>query len=53
MGEEKSRPEEAGRQLDALFDELRQECAAPPAAPGFLAGFMARRDAWLERRSRG
>lgn len=50
MREEKNRPEEAGRPLDALFDALRQECAAPPAAPGFLAGFRARRDAWLERR---
>ncbi len=52
MREEKrsSRPEEAGRKLDALFDGLREECAAPPSAPGFLAGFRARRDAWLERR---
>ncbi|MXX77300.1 MAG: hypothetical protein F4210_04430 [Holophagales bacterium] len=50
MREEKrsSRPGEAGK-LDALFDALREECAAPPAAPGFLAGFRARRDAWLER----
>ena len=51
MREEKrsSRPEEAGGKLDALFDGLREECAAPPAAPGFLAGFRARREAWLER----
>lgn len=51
MREEKrsSRPEEAGGKLDALFDGLREECAAPPPAPGFLAGFRARREAWLER----
>ena len=51
MREEKrsSRPEEAGGKLDALFAGLREECAAPPAAPGFLAGFRARREAWLER----
>ena len=51
MREEKrsSRPEEAGGKLDALFDGLREECAAPPAAHGFLAGFRARREAWLER----
>lgn len=51
MREEKrsSRPGEAGGKLDALFDGLREECAAPPAAPGFLAGFRARREAWLER----
>ena len=40
------------RDVDALFAELREECAAPPAAPGFLAGFRARRDAWLERADR-
>lgn len=44
-----SRPDEAGRKLDTLFGALREECAAPPAAPGFLAAFRARRDAWLER----
>ncbi len=51
MREEKrsSRPEEARGKLDALFVGLREECAAPPAAPGFLAGFRARREAWLER----
>lgn len=51
MREEKrsSRPEEAGGRLDSLFDALREECAAPPPAPGFVAGFRARRDAWLER----
>lgn len=49
MREEKSRPGEAGGELGTLFDALREECAAPPAAPGFLAGFRARRDAWLER----
>ena len=51
MREEKrsSRPGEAGGKLDALFGGLREECAAAPAAPGFLAGFRARREAWLER----
>ena len=51
MREEKrsSRPDEAGGSLDTLFEALREECAAPPPAPGFLAGFRARRDAWLER----
>lgn len=51
MREEKkrSRPDEAGGRLDTLFETLREECAAPPAAPGFVAGFRARRDAWLER----
>ena len=51
MREEKrsSRPEEAGGELGSLFRALREECAAPPAAPGFLAGFRARREAWLER----
>ncbi len=51
MREEKrsSRPGEAGGKLDALFGGLREECAAPPAAPGFLAGFRARREAWLKR----
>ena len=51
MREEKrsSRPEEAGGKLDALFAGLCEECAAPPRAPGFLAGFRARREAWLER----
>ncbi|MCY3932491.1 MAG: hypothetical protein OXH70_12295 [Acidobacteria bacterium] len=51
MREEKRsrRPEEGGGKLDALFDALREECAAPPAARGFLAGFRARREAWLKR----
>ena len=51
MGEEtrSSRPGEAGSRLDAMFEVLREECAAQPSAPGFLAGFRARRDAWLER----
>jgi len=51
MREEKksSRPDGAGGEFDALFEGLREECAAPPAAPGFLAGFRARREAWLER----
>lgn len=44
-----SRPDEAGGRLETLFEGLREECAAPPSAPGFLAGFRARRDAWLER----
>lgn len=44
-----SRLDEAGGKLDTLFQGLREECAAPPTAPGFLAGFRARRDAWLER----
>ncbi len=44
-----SRPNEAGGELDALFEGLREECAAPPSAPGFLAAFRARRDTWLER----
>ncbi len=50
MREEKrsNRPGEAEK-VDALFEGLREECAAPPAAPGFLAGFRGRRDAWLER----
>ncbi|MCY3592220.1 MAG: hypothetical protein OXH32_11400 [Acidobacteria bacterium] len=50
MREEKrsSRPGEAEK-VDPLFEGLREECAAPPAAPGFLAGFRGRRDAWLER----
>lgn len=39
----------AGDGLETLFEAFRQECAAPPAAPGFLAGFRGRRDAWLER----
>ena len=48
--EEKTRrPAGAGDGLDTLFEALREECAAPPVAPGFLAGFRARRDAWLER----
>lgn len=38
-----------GAGLDATFAALREECAAAPAAPGFLAAFRARRDAWLER----
>ncbi len=46
-------PEARGwRDVDALLAELREECAAPPAAPGFVAGFRARRDAWLERAGR-
>ncbi|MDE2922320.1 MAG: hypothetical protein OYL92_09400 [Acidobacteriota bacterium] len=49
MREEKSRPGNAGGELDTLFEGLREECAAPPSAPGFLAGFRARRDAWRER----
>lgn len=44
-----SRPYEAAGELDTLFEGLREECAAVPSAPGFLAGFRARRDAWLER----
>lgn len=44
-----SRPDEAGGKLDTLFEGLREECAAAPPAPGFLAGFRVRRDAWLER----
>lgn len=44
-----SRPDEAGRRLGTLFEGLREQCAAPPPAPGFLAGFRTRRDAWLER----
>lgn len=48
--EEKARrPAGTGDGLDTLFEALREECAAPPGAPGFLAGFRARRDAWLER----
>lgn len=39
------RPAQSGRGLDSVFERLRQECANPPAAPGFLAGFRARRDA--------
>ena len=39
------RPAQSGRGVDSLFERLRQECAKPPAAPGFLAGFRARRDA--------
>ena len=47
-------PEARGwRDVDGLFAELREECASPPAAPGFVAGFRARRDAWLERAGRG
>lgn len=51
MREEKrpSPPEEARGEFGALFRALREECAAPPPAPGFLAGFRARREAWLER----
>ncbi len=51
MREEKrsSRPDEAGGRLDTLFEALREECASPPPAPGFLAGFRAGRDGWLER----
>lgn len=44
-----SRPDGAGGRLETLFEGLREECAAPPSAPGFLAGFRARRDAWRER----
>ncbi|GEM_PF-1815113 len=47
--ERAGRPVGSGADLDALFEGLRQECATPPAAPGFLAGFRARRDTWLER----
>lgn len=57
--ERAGRPVESGTDLDSWFEGLRQECAKPPAAPGFLAGFRARRDAesasagsgreWLER----
>ena len=43
------RPAQSGRGLASVFERLRQECANPPAAPGFLAGFRARRDTWLER----
>ena len=39
------RPAQSGRGLDSVFERLRQECAKPPAAPGFLAGFRARRNA--------
>ena len=35
--------------LEASLDALREECSVPPEAPGFLAGFRARRDAWRER----
>ncbi len=35
--------------LEAEFEALREECGAPPEAPGFLAGFRARRDAWIDR----
>ncbi len=47
--ERAGRPVESGTNLDSLFEGLRQKCARPPAAPGFLAGFRARRDTWLER----
>jgi len=43
--ERAGRPVDSGTDLDSLFEGLRQECAKPPAAPGFLAGFRARRDA--------
>ncbi|MCE2557591.1 MAG: hypothetical protein J4F98_02955 [Acidobacteria bacterium] len=42
--ERAGRPVESGADLDSLFEGLREECARPPAAPGFLAGFRARRD---------
>lgn len=45
MREEKT----SGAGIDSMFAGLREECAAAPAAPGFLAAFRARRDAWLER----
>lgn len=43
------RPEAARERLEAGLVILREECGAPPGAPGFLAGFRARRDAWLGR----
>ena len=42
--ERAARPVESGTDLDSWFEGLRQECAKPPAAPGFLAGFRVRRD---------
>ena len=42
--ERAGRPVGSGTDLDSLFEGLRQECAKPPAAPGFLAGFRARRE---------
>ena len=42
------RPEAAGERLAGAFEALREECSVPPAAPGFLAGFRARRDTWRE-----
>ena len=42
--ERAGRPVESGADLDSLFEGLREECARPPAAPGFLAGFRARRE---------
>ena len=30
--------------LEASLDALREECSVPPEAPGFLAGFRARRE---------
>ncbi len=38
--------------LEELLGELREECGAPPEAPGFLAGFRVRRDTWIERGAR-
>ena len=43
------RLEAADERLEAAFGTLREECSEPPPAPGFLAGFRARRDDWLER----
>ncbi len=49
MKEERSgRPEEVGK-IDALFAALREECAAAPPRPDFLAEFRTRRDVWLTR----
>lgn len=43
------RPEAAEERLETALLMLREECGAPPGASGFLAGFRARRDAWIDR----
>ena len=42
------RPEAMGERLEAALEALREECSVPPAAPGFLARFRARRAAWID-----